>query len=275
MGDQEAVAAALSALGVGSLRTTLTDLGTRGRISHAGSLLLEVEGRQLRDVDGSPPSLISVVYMRAGYTPGDYPSEVEWTGRRVMEVSNSVLCPPVVYQLAGCKKVQQELALPGGVERFLPPADAALLRTCFAGLWPAAGGGGDAAAAQSRALQSPSQFVLKPQREGGGNNLYGEALATALGEGPGALSPADRGGYILMQRITPTPFPAVLVRGGAPVTLPSCVTELGVYSGYVGVGGGAPVYDAVLGTLLRTKPAESDEGGVAAGYAVVDSLMLV
>ena len=43
----------------------------------------------------------------------------------------------------------------------------------------------------------PEDFVLKPQREGGGNNLYGEALQKRL-EDPKGLA-----AYILMQRIRP------------------------------------------------------------------------
>jgi len=40
----------------------------------------------------------------------------------------------VGYQLAGAKKVQQDLARPGVLERFLDsPADAQLCRLCFAG----------------------------------------------------------------------------------------------------------------------------------------------
>lgn len=86
-------------------------------------------------VDGQA---VSVVYFRAGcvlgvgcitrscvlnshslffslhlsYTPVDYPSEKEWTGREVLERSNACKCPSVGWHLAGAKKVQQELARP-------------------------------------------------------------------------------------------------------------------------------------------------------------------
>lgn len=32
----------------------------------------------------------------------------------------------------------------------------------------------------AEAIRNPGAFVLKPQREGGGNNLYGDDVATAL-----------------------------------------------------------------------------------------------
>lgn len=54
--------------------------------------------------------------------------------REVLERSDAALCPSVAYQLAGAKKVQQDLAAPGVLERFLPvPDDAARARACFAG----------------------------------------------------------------------------------------------------------------------------------------------
>lgn len=48
-----------------------------------------------------------------------------------------------------------------------------------------------------QAEQQPDLFVLKPQREGGGNNLYGEAAQEKLRTKQGLSA------YILMQRIRP------------------------------------------------------------------------
>jgi glutathione synthase len=61
---------------------------------------------------------ISVVYLRAGYGPGDYPSNTEWEARRMLERSTAIKCPTVITQLAGCKKVQQVLASTGELERY-------------------------------------------------------------------------------------------------------------------------------------------------------------
>lgn len=47
------------------------------------------------------------------------------------------------------------------------------------------------------AIASPDDFVLKPQREGGGNNLYGSELVERLQSG------TDLAAYILMQKIKP------------------------------------------------------------------------
>ena len=74
-----------------------------------------------------------------------------------------------------------------------------------------------------------------------------------------------------MQRIFPKASLAYLVRGGI------CheglvISELGIYGAYLR-------YDCFknkhnCGYLMRTKVSSSDEGGVAAGFAVLDSLYL-
>ena len=48
-----------------------------------------------------------------------------------------------------------------------------------------------------QAQEQPDLFVLKPQREGGGNNLYGEGMLEKLRQRKGLAA------YILMQRIRP------------------------------------------------------------------------
>ena len=55
--------------------------------------------------------------------------------RQMLETSTAVQCPTVAYQLAGTKKVQQDLAAAGTLEHFLPQqADRDLVDACCAGL---------------------------------------------------------------------------------------------------------------------------------------------
>lgn len=76
---------------------------------------------------------IETTHSRAGYTPNDYPTEKEWAARLLIETSAAAKCPSAAYQLAGSKKVQQALAAPGEVERFVGAAGGAALRQLFAG----------------------------------------------------------------------------------------------------------------------------------------------
>ena len=220
---------------------------------------------------------LSVAYFRAGYSPDEYLGDGEWAARALLENSRAIKCPTAAYQLAGCKKVQQALAAPGELEKFLPAAEAAELRTVFAGLYDldVAEDAGAVEAVVAEALAHPDKYVLKPQREGGGNNLYGAELKDALE----TLSPSDRAAFILMDRINPPQRRATLVRDGAPIE-GDCVCELGVYGTILARpadGGGAPVelHNEVVGHLLRQKLLGVDEGGVAAGFAVLSSPALV
>lgn len=116
---------------------------------------------------------------------------------------------------------------------------------------------------------------MKPQREGGGNNVYGPAIARALAPPEsGGLSHSERAAYILMERVFPRPAPTWFVRSGAVARLPA-VSELGVYSVYLSDGADSPLLNVPAGHLLRTKVEGTDEGGVAAGFAVLDSPLLV
>ena len=242
---------------VRTLRRTLADIAARGALDPAGRLT----------IDGAAAS---VVYFRAGYTPADYHGPEEWAARELVERSDAAACPSVALQLAGSKKVQQDLAAPGVIERFSrSPQDAALMRTFFAGLWGLDDLGGDAAAAAAvaDALAHPDDYVLKPQREGGGNNLYGTALQARL------EADSDLGDLILMQRIRPPVNRSTMVRNGAATEMET-LSELGIYGTYLRKGEQVLV-NAEVGHLVRTKAATSDEGGVAAGYAVLDSPYLV
>jgi len=245
--------------GIDARRVTLLDLLDRGSVDAAGALT----------IDGWE---CSVAYLRAGYSPDEYLSEREWEARAALEASRAIKCPTVAYQLAGCKKVQQALAAPGALERFAPAADAAALRTVFAGLYDLDVADDSAAvdAVVQRAIADPGRYVLKPQREGGGNNLYGAELAEALK----TLSPAERAAYILMDRIVPPTKDATLVRDAAALTAP-CVCELGVYGTILTDAEGKELLNAVPGHLLRQKYDGVDEGGVAAGFACLSSPALV
>ena len=219
---------------------------------------------------------VSVVYFRAGYTPDDYPSAKEWSTRLLLERSHAIKCPSVAQHLAGCKKVQQQLAVPGELERFLPPADCEKLRSVFAGQWSLAGPAepADDAPAEEhaaalhmrRAIEAPDGYVMKPQREGGGHNFFGQELADALK----SLSREQRAAFTLMQRIFPRAQESVLVRRGRPTAGPA-LSELGLYSTFVRAPSGRVLLNSPAGHLVRTKLHGVNEGGVAAGFAVLSS----
>lgn len=218
---------------------------------------------------------IAVVYYRAGYAPSDYPTERHWTNRALLEGTRAVKCPDIGAHLAGLKKIQQVLTNRDSLLRVLGDADKAnQLATCFAGIYCLDDDEEEGRRNTQMALESPERFVLKPQREGGGNNTYGAAIKDALG----AMSPAERSTYILMDRIRPTITSITILRHGMQSTI-DAVSELGIYGVILcrqdTSGDSVSVLrNCEAGWLLRTKPAESDEGGVVSGYSVLDTLNL-
>nr|XP_020638061.1 glutathione synthetase isoform X1 [Pogona vitticeps]XP_020638063.1 glutathione synthetase isoform X1 [Pogona vitticeps]XP_020638064.1 glutathione synthetase isoform X1 [Pogona vitticeps] len=210
---------------------------------------------------------IAVVYYREGYVPKNY-NKQNWEARLLLEKSRAVKCPDIATQLAGTKKVQQELSRPGVLERFLPntPEVVTRLRATFAGLYSLEmDAEGDKMVAT--AIAAPDRFVLKPQREGGGNNLYGDELKQVLEK---IKDSPERTSYILMDKIKPLPSLNYLLRAHSPLKMSECVSELGIFGVYVRQGQDL-VVNRHVGHLLRTKAVEHADGGVAAGVAVLDN----
>jgi len=149
---------------------------------------------------------------------------------------------------------------------------AAEVRKCFAGQFSVGKDrDADAVNAVERALDRPDLYVLKPQREGGGNNFYGEDLVRRLRAG-------NLDDMVLMERILPPPQPAILVRRGQVSTGPT-LSELGVFGAFLAVEGhnttATVLINEYAGHILRTKSDGVDEGGVATGYSVLSSPILI
>jgi len=227
---------------------------------------------------------VAVVYFRAGYAPTDYPGGdegVEWQGREKLERSRATKCPSLGYHLAGTKKVQQELARPGVLERFFPDdADqVAAMRSAFAGLYSLGDDAveEDVAAVKDVLAGGQGRYVLKPQREGGGYNFYGDELAAKLTQNvteaaDGTLKlDAKLGEYILMERLFPPQQTAILVRAGRIEGSGESISELGCFGTIVASSEGEVAHNEYAGFLLRTKFSNVDEGGVASGFATLSS----
>uniref|UniRef100_A0A3Q1EHH7 Glutathione synthetase n=1 Tax=Acanthochromis polyacanthus TaxID=80966 RepID=A0A3Q1EHH7_9TELE len=234
-------------------------------VSKTGNL----DGNKRLFVDGQE---VAVVYFRNGYMPQNYMSEQSWDTRLLMERSQAVKCPDIGTHLAGTKKVQQVLARPGVLERFFPdqPQVVEQIRATFAGLYTLdMGPEGDTTV--KMALSEPDKFVLKPQREGGGNNIYGSEICQVL---EGMKDSTERMAFILMDKIHPRPVQNYLLRQDAPLKVSNCLSELGVFGAYVRRGKDM-VMNECVGHLLRTKSSEHSDGGVAAGVAVLDNPLLI
>ena len=247
------------------IRKSLAEIQEQVTTTDSGALLLD--GMEL-----------AVVYFRAGYAPTDYPGGddgVEWQARETLEAARATKCPNLGYHLAGTKKVQQELARPGVLERFVSSQEASKMRTAFAGLYSL---GDDATPEDIDAVRdvlsgNQGKYVLKPQREGGGYNFYGDKLYTKLKENVSVDYRLDPklGEYILMERLFPPQQKAILLRNGKVEGSGDSVSELGCFGALVVDANGEILHNEYSGFLLRTKFSNVDEGGVASGFATLSS----
>ncbi|MGA0086883.1 MAG: glutathione synthase [bacterium] len=250
--DQMGLFAALSQRGVKVVRATLAEVHQKGKLKN-GDLWVG-------------PQRIGVVYFRAGYAPGDLPDEDSRSARRMLEASSAVLVPEASMQLAGTKKIQQVLADSSILSEFVPESVADQLKAYFAmmfGLEEEVEG----RPAREFLTENAEQFVLKPQREGGGNNVYGAEIRDFLT----SLPTSEDRAWIAMKRIEAETAESLLVVQEQAQSHQS-ISELGIF-GLLRAQSDDLRINMPVGHLVRTKASNVNEGGVVAGYACLNSLI--
>ena len=250
--DQMGLFAALSQRGVRVVRATLAEVHQKGKLKN-GDLWVG-------------PQRIGIVYFRAGYAPGDLPDEDSRSARRMLEASSAVLVPEASMQLAGTKKIQQVLADYSILSEFVPESVADQLKAYFAmmfGLEEEVEG----RPAREFLAENAEQFVLKPQREGGGNNVYGAEIRDFLT----SLPTSEDRAWIAMKRIEAETAESLLVVQEQAQSHQS-ISELGIF-GLLRAQSDDLRINMPVGHLVRTKASNVNEGGVVAGYACLNSLI--
>eukprot|EP01132_Coremiostelium_polycephalum_P008574 gene8574-10547_t len=242
--------------GVRMIRKTLREVNDGAKLDGSGKLVIDGEE-------------IAISYYRAGYTPTDYHGQEEWDARLLIERSRSIKCPTISNHLVGAKKIQQDICRPGVLERFIEDKEISeRMRRSFTGLYSLSKLDIDQDIVK-RAIANPNGFVMKPQREGGGNNIYNSGVRHALE----TMSPDELSSYILMDKIEARPFKTHIVRDRELIEI-EALYELGIFGLYISTDKNSIHLNEPGGLLLRTKTSSSDEGGVAAGFAVIDSIIL-
>lgn len=254
--------ALLNNFGIKSYRLSLQQIKLHTTIN-SGKLYMKAEMDE-----------VSVVYYRSGYSPADYESDPEltWDARLFLETSKAIKCPSLLTQLSGAKKIQQVLTIPQTIKSFMPDIsqeDLDRLLSTFVNIYPL-DSSEDGQKARNLAFESPEKFVLKPQREGGGNNVYKDNIPDFLN----GIPENEWGAYILMELINPPTHKNKIIRN-SDVYHEEIISELGVFGTIVfDENSGEILTNENAGFLLRSKFSTSDEGGVAAGFGCVDNVYL-
>jgi glutathione synthase len=117
------------------------------------------------------------------------------------------------------------------------------------------------------ALNFPENWVLKPQREGGGNNLY----ACDLREELERIRRGEKldNSYTLMRKIVPgdsrNEVFDFVSKDGSTRHAPG-VSEVGLFTVLFADGKKPPSLNSVGGVFCRAKDPQSNEGGVCVGH---------
>ena len=229
------------------IRASLREIGIKGVVLENGKLMYENEE-------------VCIAYYRSGYIPQHYPTELEWSGREKIELSKAIKCPNINFHIAGCKKIQQ--CLTQDLSNFT--IDSSELLKNITELYDFSEISSEL---ENRVQNDPESWVLKPQREGGGNNTYGADILPML------YNHKSLTDYVLMKKINCKAQESLVIRNGVVNKITS-VSEVGMFGVIIGVGENLFVNE-YSGYLVRTKAKESNEGGVATGYAVLDSASLI
>uniref|UniRef100_A0A914HCC7 Glutathione synthetase n=1 Tax=Globodera rostochiensis TaxID=31243 RepID=A0A914HCC7_GLORO len=191
---------------------------------------------------------------------------------RMIERSKAIKATSLFFEFCTTKKVQQLLAMPGMVERFFPdPSEAQMIadiRNTFAKLWGLENDDEQTRMIIEDAIAHPERYVLKPNKEGGGKNFWGQDIVDKLK----TFNRSERAAHILMERLNPVPTKNFMVWPNKETQLSDVVNEIGIF-GYIfgNLKDGTVVYYEQNGNMIRTKLADSNEGGVSAGTGAFDT----
>lgn len=295
--------------GVLSIRRTMSQLHASMRLEHAtcGDHSRDRTTASRRAAEQPQPPfavvedkyVVAVAYFRCAYVPEDFPSEGTWQARTALEEANAVKCPSIPYHLMTFKKMQQ---LMSNVPAVLTPisfaGDRRKAEAMAQHFVPQYSLNKDEYATSTEQHQKndagevitdpeywirdaaahPERYVLKPQLEGGGNLIAGESMQRMLRD----TTPDDplyneiRREYILMRKIHYPISTGIMFRQNKIHVLENNVcSELGIYGVTLSAEAGRYLVNAAAGCLVRSKPADVEDGGVMAGVAALDSVLLI
>lgn len=215
---------------------------------------------------------IAVVYYRSGYSPTQYKNEDDWKARTMLEKSLAIKTPSVDLQLLTFKKIQEVLSKQKVWDRLIGTQEYDEVQPFFKDqMWGFDEMNEETLDRISDAKANPHNYVLKTQREGGGNNYFGDDIPYILDQTDKLVN------YSLMRKIEPKIFENMFLRNNK-VYKGTCVSEIGIFGTLLVKFGDTKNREILVnqdtGFLLRTKGHGTNEGGVYGGFSFIDCAYL-
>ncbi len=237
--------------------------------------------------------IVSLFYFRAAYSEEHFVDEVKillklfffmifhkyqdsWTAREMIELSTAIKCPNIDYFLCTFKLFQYYLNKPDVLRKFIPEELIAKdVSRFFTKIYHLNDMNDEEKLKLLEEIrENVKKYVVKPQKEGGGNNYYDEAILKLLPE-DNDLSQLSKelSNSIIMERIFPPLHDSVVLRENK-LSEAKCVSEFSVYGAIIS-DEKSILLNKSFGFLVRTKKETVNEGGVASGFSAIDLPFLI
>jgi hypothetical protein len=194
----------------------------------------------------------------------------------MIELSTAIKCPNVDTFLCTFKIFQSKLQNPEILKKFIPDELIANdMSRFFAKIYYV----NEMTDEEKKSVFAEmrgniSKYIVKPQKEGGGNNYYNEDILDLL---PSEDDPSSVGVILkhamIMERISP-PEVETLVLHDNKLKKMNCISEISVYG--IIISDEKTIHlNKSVGFLVRTKEKSNQEGGVIGGFSAIDLPYLV
>ena len=253
------------------------DLYNKYKIATKRLTLNEIKKNCVQDelgnltIDGK---LISMFYFRSGYCESDFQDEESWQGRELIELSTAIKVPDINTFLTTFKVFQYELSKPNVIKHY---CDNELIINdilrFFGGIYYIRDMNDEAKKELFSKIKSdPTKYILKPMREGGGNNIYGDKLTQLIpeeGNEPGDLLKIS----VIVDKIDSAVHESIVLRN-EKISVQNSISEFSIY-GIVLSNENIFILNKSTSFLVRTKNKDEIEGGIMEGAGAVDLPCLV
>ena len=214
--------------------------------------------------------IISLFYFRAGYHPLDYKDEESWKGRELIELSNAIKVPNINLFLTTLKIFQYELTKPEILKKY---TNEDLISNDIIRFFTKIYYIRDMDKEKQKELyneitSNTHSYIIKPQREGGGNNYYDDKILSLIPKDDS--EPSDELlNSIIMERIEPPEY-ETLKLVDEKVVLSTIISEFSVYGVIISSDEKTYNVNKSVSFLVRSKDKNENEGGVMHGSGCVD-----